>query len=605
MASQARRLLLAFAAAAGAAVVAAVGVHLLSWVGNLEDRAADLRLAFLQPPAPQSTSIVIVAIDEDTVAQFPYRSPVDRKFLARLLTDIDRLGARAIGIDLLFDQPTESDKDTALRETLRTIKTPLAIAFTRDRAVVNDRQLAFLEETVLPSQRVLATLANDPVDGTIRRVAAEQNNSPHIVRRLAALAGAKAPPQSFEIAWRGKPGALVDAFRIIPAHTVGSLPPETLRDQTVLVGLTLSLTDRHRTPFSMSDPRDEVMMPAVLIHAHALDQLIDRRPPAGLSLMGALALSAAMAFTGSLLVLIRLELFKRVIGMAGVISALWLTALIGYRFGLPMIPLIAPTLACLLAAWAMDFLDGRHERIRRHMVQQALSRCVSPAVAKKLLADPANLAVSARQQEASFIFTDIEGFTTLSEQLQSRRLAELLNEYLEGVCSIVFDHEGTIDKFTGDGIMVMFNAPVAQADHVSRAVRCALSIDRYAQSLRERYARQGIALGVTRIGVHCGTAQIGNFGSHQRIEFTALGDTVNTAARIEEINQTHNTRVCFSSAVVERYPDPFYIEIGEVVLRGKVEPIRLFTHADAIERESIQTQIPAGGGPDRAGRNEG
>ncbi|MFM8548413.1 MAG: adenylate/guanylate cyclase domain-containing protein, partial [Betaproteobacteria bacterium] len=257
--------------------------------------------------------------------------------------------------------------------------------------------------------------------------------------------------------------------------------------------------------------------------------------------------------------------------------------IIGYRLGWPMLPLIAPTLALFLGIWAMDFLDGRHERARRRTAQQTLARDVSPAVATRLLSGTDNRIGSARHQEASFLFTDIEGFTELSERLAPDTLASLLNDYLDGACKVIFEHEGTIDKFIGDGIMVVFNSPVLQADQAGRALRGALALDRYAQAFRSLRAAQGVSLGVTRIGLHCGAAHIGSFGSYQRMEFTALGDAVNTASRIEKANRVAGTRVCLSAAVVARHPDPLYLPIGQVKLPGKEQPLMLYTHATALD----------------------
>ncbi|MGA1528242.1 MAG: adenylate/guanylate cyclase domain-containing protein, partial [Burkholderiaceae bacterium] len=138
-------------------------------------------------------------------------------------------------------------------------------------------------------------------------------------------------------------------------------------------------------------------------------------------------------------------------------------------------------------------------------------------------------------------------------------------------------HAGTVDKFIGDAVMAVFNAPIPQSDHVARAVRCALELDLFCESFREKMNAEGIPIGVTRIGIHTGVATVGNFGSHARMDFTALGDTVNTASRTEGVNKYFGTRICATQEVVSQCPDLFFLPIGDIVLKGKTQAVRLFT----------------------------
>jgi class 3 adenylate cyclase len=219
---------------------------------------------------------------------------------------------------------------------------------------------------------------------------------------------------------------------------------------------------------------------------------------------------------------------------------------------------------------------GSAERKQRKFVQGAFSRYVSPAVVKQLVDNPESLKISGVKRDLTFIFTDIAGFTTLSEKLSPEKLAEVLNAYLEGGCEIILRHSGTVDKFIGDAIMSIFNAPIEQADHVSRGVRCALELDAFAERFRIAQNAVGVPLGHTRLGVHSGPAVIGNFGSKFRMDFTALGDTVNTAARTEGVNKYFGTRICCTEAVVAQCPDLHFRPIGEVVLKGKLTGVVLY-----------------------------
>jgi class 3 adenylate cyclase len=186
----------------------------------------------------------------------------------------------------------------------------------------------------------------------------------------------------------------------------------------------------------------------------------------------------------------------------------------------------------------------------------------------------------------TFIFTDIAGFTTMSEKLTSEKLSEVLNAYLDGACEIILRHEGTIDKFIGDAIMSIFNAPIPQSEHAARAVRCALELDAYAEAFRIKANAEGVPIGVTRIGVHSGPAVVGNFGSHSRMDFTALGDTVNTAARTEGVNKYFGTRICCTEEVVAQCGQLPFRPVGDVVLKGKYTAVGLFNPINEEEAQS-------------------
>jgi class 3 adenylate cyclase len=234
----------------------------------------------------------------------------------------------------------------------------------------------------------------------------------------------------------------------------------------------------------------------------------------------------------------------------------------------------------------MDVLLGSAERQQRQFIQGALSRYVSPIVVEQLVENPDSLSISGERRELTFIFTDIAGFTTLSEKLSAERLSEVLNAYLDGACAIILRHGGMIDKFIGDAIMSIFNAPLPQPDHVERAVRCALELDAYAEDFRIAQNNAGVPIGQTRLGIHSGPAVMGNFGSHSRMDFTALGDTVNTAARTEGVNKYFGTRLCCTDVVVTQCTSVRFRPIGDVVLKGKLTGVELFNPVSDAEAAS-------------------
>lgn len=208
--------------------------------------------------------------------------------------------------------------------------------------------------------------------------------------------------------------------------------------------------------------------------------------------------------------------------------------------------------------------------------REVLSRYFSPNLAERLAAGADEVDLAVQRREVTALFTDMAGFTTLIETMDPRLLGEMLNGYLAGMTSIVFSHEGTVAKIVGDALHVLFGAPGMQADHAGRAVACALELDTFSQSFRESWREKGIALGATRIGVNTGAAIVGNFGGGRFFDYTAYGDTINIAARLETANKDLGTRVCVSESVAQQVAGFRGRPVGDLVLRGKKAPLRAF-----------------------------
>lgn len=566
-----------------ASVLAFMFTHGFALGTRLENIAYDIRLKHSKP-REQHPDIVIAAITEDTLAQFPYRSPIDRAFLATLLKTLEAKGARVIALDVLLDQPSESEKDRLLYQALRELRTPLAVSYTRNPQIVSEAQLEYMDEFVPPGMRALADLPTDPFDGTVRRMLAGEDDSrtpPSFPRKVARLVGVDTPRASREIAWRARPEPHTPAFAQYPAHHIAILPDEMIRNRIVLVGAVLSLTDRHITPYAVDDQatdstRDDGKMPGIVVQAHGTAQWLEdiktARPSPWLEFAVGLTFAAIGVGVGWL----RRGLIASLVIGGTALSGWWWLAITAHGEGFPLVPLVAPTLSLALSLWMMDATIGAAERRARQFVQAAFSRYVSPAVVEQLVDNPEALSVHGSRREATFLFTDIADFTTLSETLDAETLSATLNGYLDGVCAIILEHGGTIDKFIGDAVMAIFNAPIEQPDHVSRALDCALALDAYTEDFRARQAASGVSLGITRIGLHTGVATIGNFGSQQRMDFTALGDVVNTASRVEGANKYFGTRICCTEAVIRQCPGAAHRPIGRVQLKGKRETVMLF-----------------------------
>jgi adenylate cyclase len=229
---------------------------------------------------------------------------------------------------------------------------------------------------------------------------------------------------------------------------------------------------------------------------------------------------------------------------------------------------VTKTLMQVAHARKINFEKAEAERAR-----SALARYFSPNLAEKLASDPRFLDLGGDRRVGSFIFTDIANFTPLVESGDPIRIMQLLNAYLDGVTQAVFALDGTVVKILGDAVYAMFGAPVEQEDHASRAVRCAMDIDAFARKFEVEQRANGVALGATRIGVNTGSAIIGNFGGELFFDYTAHGDAINVAARLESANKQLGTRICVSASTVAEIPDFIGRPVGELVLKGRETPL--------------------------------
>jgi adenylate cyclase len=245
-------------------------------------------------------------------------------------------------------------------------------------------------------------------------------------------------------------------------------------------------------------------------------------------------------------------------------------------------------------AKAMRHIEILREAQRRQVAAErahaSLSRYFSPNLAAQLAGGPGDLDLGGQRREISALFSDIAGFTTLVEMIEPDTLGPLLNEYLTGMTDIVFAHDGTVTKIIGDALQVLFGAPSEQPDRANRAVMCALALDDYAQSFRGRWRDKGIPLGVTRIGAHAGPAIVGNFGGGRFFDYTAYGDTINVAARLEAANKQLGTRICVSGSLADKATEFRGRPIGDLILRGRGEALHALEPLTLEQSESPATK---------------
>lgn len=235
--------------------------------------------------------------------------------------------------------------------------------------------------------------------------------------------------------------------------------------------------------------------------------------------------------------------------------------------------------------------EVRRRQMEAERAHAALSRHFSPELAKRLAASGEGEGIEVQWRDVATIFTDITGFTSLVETAPPEMLGKLLNEYVGGMTEVVFAHEGTVAKIIGDAIQVLFNAPGDQPDYATRAVACAHDLDVWAQDFCVRQGARGVNFGATRIGIHAGPALVGNFGGNRFFDYTAYGDSINIAARLEAANKHLGTRICVSASVAEAAENFQGRPVGELMLRGRSEPLRAFEPLSQTKFEAPETAL--------------
>lgn len=552
------RLLIGAALIAFATLFSVAGFRHVAALRYMEAGLNDvLRVVFSPYSEVQDPRISVLTLTEDTLAQFPYRSPVDREFLARVILRLNKAGVKAVGIDILFDQATEPRKDAALVNALRQFSGPKVVAWADARAGLRPAQEDFLNQFVERSGATpgFATVRYDG-DGVVRSFASNLAGTPVRSFPASLIEGTGAQPRIEEglIDWRRETVEGAPAFQTLPAHTILNprLPDVMLQrwfdGRFVLIGADLEQTDRHQTSLAADPTVSNRTQPGVLLHAHVLAQMLDGRAARNFDVgtPGGAALVALAALIGAALGLKGGAFGLRVLAFL-LASAAWLGfAAILADLGGPYPPIAPPMLALAFCFGVGGVADAVIAARDKAFIRQAFSHYLEPAMVDRLARDRDSLKLGGERREISFIFTDIAGFTEMSERLPPETLTALLNEYFDGMSDVLAAHDGMIDKFIGDAVVALFGAAQPDPSHAANAVRAAAAMDAFAEDFRARHAE--IGLGVTRIGVHTGVASVGNFGGRRRFDFTAMGDAMNTAARLESINKTLGTRVTVSGA---------------------------------------------------------
>jgi adenylate cyclase len=582
------------------------------WLQPLELDVYDwLRVA--EAGHQRSDRVLLVGIDDKDYRRWGYPLPDDD--LANLLERIAAWEPRAIAVDLFRDVPVPPDsgrlKDVLARHPniiwayksevgnnvaipapkwLRGSQRAVLADLATDRGNTVRRGLLYAEDRVenrltLGMALALHYLAQDdiwvgPAPGDGLRLgravvgSIEDTRGPYVEPDVGGY--------QILLDFHGGP----DAFRRVSIADVTQRDgvSHLVRGRSVIIGNTAdSIHDSFSTPFD-SWFGAERQVYGIVIHAHLADQLI-RLALGEAKELHALSFGAEMVWilgwgvAGAVLGLLLPSLFWAVsvllIGLALLAGIVWVA--FAAALWLPGLPAsLAWVGAAGMTNWVLRAAAGRE----RDQLRSMFERYLEPDLVKKMLRGHALPQLGGERREISVLFTDVSSFTTLAETMDPLVLAELVHHYFEGVCTAIEAEGGLIDEFIGDAVLALFAAVQDQPDHADRAVAAALAVDAFACQFSALQRSRGVDFGITRIGVHCGMAMVGNLGTRRRLKYGALGDVLNAGSRLEGLNKVIGTRICVSGAVVARCRRHLFRPIGAFVVKGRNEATDVFEPID-------------------------
>jgi adenylate cyclase len=607
--------------ATGIVIALALVVALTSWriplLATAERNFYDLRMTYLAPVVAQDDRITMVVYNDQTLIAARKRSPLDRGLLARALRNLDAMGAKSIGIDILFDQP--QDEDPELIAALRAMKTPTYLGYAdvaENEDQIGYEQQKFLDgfvtqartDRVKPASIRLVTDADDVARSWPERIGrlppllveamkpdpAFRNYTGSIRYRMPQEADRPIFP-SFQIDLFADP-ALAPAFA------------EQVRGRHILIGGDILDIDQYLTPMTglPNTPYEGKTMIGLEVHANMLAQMLDGavlRPIPGWLTWSVAILAIAAAALTSLAELRLWQLIPYMIVQAGLFGGLpfWLQDRGWDTQGLPAVGWIVGWGIAFAAVGSAARAVGSQQR---RFAQSALGKYLPRDIAAQILDEPEKLALHGEKRDIFVVFTDLEGFTKLSHAIPAETVAQLLNSYLDTLSDIVLAHGGTIDKFVGDAIVAFWGAPISRPDDGTNAAKVAYALWQAGEAFREGVHATLHAtvpgglppIGKTRVGLHHGTAIVGNFGGEGRIQYTALGDSMNTASRLESANKELCSSVMASREAMALSGLDWWRPMGRVVLRGRATPVDLFEPAPdfpASDRDHLRRALAA------------
>ena len=585
-------------------LIVAIFVARMSWqlplAGDAERALYDSRASLTAQHVGQDPRIVMITYNDETLFNTGIRSPLDRTLLTTALANIDTMGAKAIGIDILYDSPRPDDD--ALKAQLRAMKTPTWLAYlsqSDNPTTIQYQQQqfldAFLADVTTARTHPTSVRFRTDEDGVMRNWPDRPKGLPPLMANaLAPVDKAHADYQGnirFRLPARADAEQEEPVFANIPIDSF-AIPmddetragfAELVRGRYVLIGGDIVDNDLFTTPLSRlpdlhTGEREQMI--GLEVHAHMLAQQLDGAWSNPVPGWGLWALALLVVIAGGLTSLIDLK--ARWVVLIFIAQMLFFLA---YPFWLQKIGVDTTGLPAFGQAlgWLFGFVAvGSAARAvgsrQRAFAQSALGKYLPADVAEQIMRDPEQLSLHGERRNIFCVFTDLEGFTKLSHATTPETVARLLNAYLDRLSDVVLSHGGTIDKFVGDAVVAFWGAPLSRPDDGLRAAAAALAMYQAGEKYRVDLAAEDVPpIGMTRVGLHVGDAIVGNFGGEGRIQYTALGDSMNTASRLEAANKGLKTGVLISAEAGARSGRDDLVPMGRVTLRGRAQPVDVFT----------------------------
>ncbi len=572
----------------------------LRWFGNVEYSLQDSNL---QSSGDIDSRVVILGIDEDSLKQLK-QWPWPRNYIAEAIGKLSQAGAAAIGLDVIYSEEARNpEEDKALVEAVKNsgkVVIPVYGDFEGSQKsgsmVASNLIKPFKDLNDVALTGHINTIP-DKEDGIVRNSFTEFNYNGKVINSFAeqiyrlymkntgqTVKNIDLPKDGWNrvhIAYAGEP----DSFECLSFYEFysGKLPADYFKDKIVLIGpYAVGLNDSYVTPLDHRIP-----MYGVEIHANILQNYLYNSFKSYLPDWFYIALIVLLGFAGHFIFRKIGTIKSLVIVVLFSLSYVFFFAKWIYSKGyiLQVLYPVAIVSAIYIATIIYKYIE---EYLERKRVTQVFGRYVAPEVVKEILENgKEGIKLGGSKKEITALFVDIRGFTPLSEKAQPEEVVEILNEYLNLTATSIFRYGGTLDKFIGDATMAIFNAPLELPDHAFKAVLTAWAMKQGAEGLEiklvEKFGR-GVQFG---IGINTGDAVVGNIGAAFRMDYTAIGDTVNTAARLE--SNAKPGQIILSQSTYELVKDRIDATyLGGLKVKGKEQEIPVY-QVDGIKQESFQS----------------
>ncbi|MFN3881365.1 MAG: CHASE2 domain-containing protein [Nitrincola lacisaponensis] len=534
-------------------------------------------LSVLTAVPPPSQGVVIIGIDDPSFLELDLSPPLPRRLYAQLIEAVVEADAKSLGIDLLFSEPQRQDDDLRMEQALFAAdKQGIAVVLAGARVEVTSTQVQSYTQHLLPIYADVPVgyvnhLAD--VDRVVRRISTDTHSFWHQVTELSGVEYWPPPPGA-RLRYYA-PEVDLDYVQFTQAlFPDKNLPPNAFRDRLLLLGVNtpVSGVDRFPTPFGDHE------IAGVALHATAINNALFN------DWIATQPLWVTLVSTALVLLALMIATRQWKPGHAAWVllcSLVLLCAGVIWQFYLGWWWLLWPSVLGAIFLYNYDAATNYWvEWRRKEQLRELFSSYVPSAIVDQLTQQHMAPVTSGEKRELTILFADLAGFTAANEVMSPDEVATALNEYFSVMTQVIHGQGGTLDKFIGDAVMAFWNAPLDQPDHANRALASACDMQRAMDELRKHWYGTPFENIKLRVGLHTGEASVGNMGSKARFTYTAVGDSVNTAARLEGANKVMGSDILLSKSTVEQLRGdnlPPLAWLDRLRVAGKHDAIDVFT----------------------------